>query len=1010
MRRRYDGPQRDGLIIPRLAPVKPTSTLLFAAGAAPGRVTQADEMRVLLINRIAEEFGKGLKQSRRRRLADFVIDKAFEAVPPGGTIGKDTVGHLEMQAREKAKHLSTLPPTPPRTLEGQLAHGRSEREERKVLELRKERKKAIKAVESIGTTAPPSLVRLRLEIFEAARRRAKEAAQIAAAQAAAEEEDRWRKQFELPDPNSQNGSSQLSSQPPFPPPHPSPSMSDSSAAALRTTRLNIALREAESTLKMRSEALKLISSAAVTKKAEWQYAAEERERQVQLAPSRKASDARQRIRSATLLEEEALIKRKKSMSLLEQAKLDCMRAQEQYDMLHTLIGRDALAKEAESNRKKQSAAETEKRREQMGLAKKTSISSTAEARRLRSISAPPPLPGPDGSRPEREIEAIKRDDLMNAFKNSSDYLNRRADAVERQAISDSWRNSISGSASRTSTFLGSEDDTIEYLGVNVDAGLPGDEFLIPSAMEQQRRARATAAASHAVNALLPLPRNLRPRTDAAYEAALREAASERVKEINMKAKAKDQAIKDYVNASRASQRLGGMAPDATAVMLAVEGVVVPPIPPPHKPSRRVVKLEQLLAEQKAQDNMTFFQYRGDSQYAQDGEEMAVEGLSVPPAGAPSLASENAQSATRPRRSSASGARYSKWFSSNPIFEVLDLEGIRKRDSHSYQSEEAEKKNDRKSPTSLNVHDSSEEDIPSVETIYETARASLRTETSAFAPTVPAPVLPPPPPPPPTRALSIHPALLSSKLIADSKPLTKADENIKERLYLESSSQTLFSSGHNSAHTVDDSTGHHSAHHSAHAFNIPSSGGGRARDALFVAPPPAPMQAVPRPRMSIVNKNEWQTTEDAAQSAAATQALVKGVKLKKKQSKFTSMGHDREEVIEALISRPSSLGRGRKAGSSTSSFRSFGATSVTLVAPARKARKVNINMVENVSLAPHLGLKPFPTPTPLGFSPVDRENHIISIKPTISETLISLAKPKSITQQPPPVTLTPFHTL
>jgi len=979
--------------------MKPTSTLLFAAGAAPGRMTQADEMRVLLINRIAEEFGKGLKQSRRQRLADFVIDKAFEAVPPGGSIGKDTVGHLEMQAREKAKHLSTLPPTPPRTLEGQLARGRSEREERKVLELRKERKKAIKAVESIGTTAPPSLVRLRLEIFEAARRRAKEAAQIAASQAAAEEEDRWRKQFELPDPNAslkdQNGSNQLPSQPPFPPSHPSSSMSDSSAAALRTTRLNIALREAESTLKMRSEALKLISSAAVTKKAEWQYAAEERERQVQLAPSRKASDARQRIRSATLLEEEALIKRKKSMSLLEQAKLDCMRAQEQYDMLHTLIGRDASAKEAESNRKKQSAAETEKRREQMGLAKKTSISSTAEARRLRSISAPPPVPGPDGSRPEREIEAIKRDDLMNAFKSSSDYLHRRADAVERQAISDSWRNSISGSASRTSTFLGSEDDTIEYLGVTVDAGLPGDELLIPSAMEQQRRARA----SYAVNALLPLPRNLRPRTDAAYEAALREAAIERVKEINMKAKAKDQAIKDYVNASRVSQRLGGMAPDASAVMLAVEGVVVPPILPPHKPSRRVVKLEQLLAEQKAQDNMTFFQYRGDSQYAQDGEEMAVEGLSVPPAGAPSLASENAQSAARPRRSSASGARYSKWFSSNPIFEVLDLEGIRKRDPHSNQSEEAEKKNDRKSSTSSNVHDSSGGEVPSVETIYETARASLRTETSAFAPTVPAPALPPPSPLPPTRALSIHPGMSSSKLISDSKPLSIADENIKERLYLESSSQTLYS------------TGHHSALHSAHAVNAQSSGGGRARDALFVAPPPAPMQAVPRPRMSIVNKNEWQTTEDAAQSAAATEALVKGVKLKKKQSKFTSMGHDREEVIEALISRPSSLGRGRKAGSSSSSFRSFGATSVPLVPPARKARKVNINMVENVSLAPHLGLKPFPSPTPLGFSPVDRENHIITIKPLISETLIALATPKSITQQPLPASLkTPFHTL
>ena len=987
MRRRYDGPTRDGPLIPRLVPMKPTSTLLYAAGASSGRMIQADEMRVLLINRIAEDFGKGLKQSRRRKLADFVIDKAFEAVPPGGSIGKDTVGHLEMQAREKAKQLSTLPPTPPRTLEGALSHGRREREEKKVLELRKERKKAIKAVETVGTTAPPSLVRLRLEIFEAARRRAKEAEQLAASQAAAEEEERWQRQFNLSNPDkSQDESSHQADARPQSATPPSPP-SESSASALRAKRLSIALREAESTLKMRSEALRLLSSAAVTKKAEWQYASEERERQVQLAPSRKASDARQRIRSATLLEEEALIKRKKALSLLEQAKIDCMRAQEQFDMLHTLIGRDALAKEAEENRNKQSASETEKRREQMGLTKKSAISSAAEARHLRSLSAPPPLPGPDGSHPEREIEATKRDELLSAFKAGAEYLNKRADAVERQAISDSWRNSISGASIRSTAVFDSDDNMIEHLGVNVDAGVPGDEFLIPSAMEQQRRARASAAASFAVNALLPLPRNLRPRSDTAHEAALREAARERVKEMNMKAKAKDEAIKDYVKASRESQRLGGMAPDATATMLAVEGVVIPPIPPPHKPSRRIVKLEQMLAEQTAQDNKTFFQYRGDSQYAQVGEEMAVEGLSAPPAGAPSLALDTSQAAPRPRRSSASSARYSKWFSSNPIFDVLDLEGIRKRDNHdknSTQSEEVVKKKEW-TASNLTENDQSEE-LPSVEAIYETAKASLRAETTELAPR-------PPPPPPPFRSSSSQPIVAMSKPpMIDHYEDKNIQDAVNDRSFVNSSSQTTSATGYHAAHA-----------HSASANK-------RAQVNLVVAPPPAPMQVVPRPRMSVVNKNEWQTAEDAAQSAAATEALVKGVRLKKKPSKFTPLGHNREEVIEALISRPSSLGRSRKAGSSTSTFRSFGATSIESVPPQRKSRKVNIKMVENVSLAPHQGLKPFPTPNPLGFSPVDRENRIVTIKPLISETLINLATPKSISQQPSPSTLKVFHTL
>jgi len=988
MRRRYDGPTREEQLVPRLAPMKPTSTLLYAAGSASSRFTQADEMRVLLINRIAEEFGKDLKQTRRRKLADFVIDKVFEAIPPGGSIGKDTVGQLEMQAREKAKLLLKLPPSPPRTLEGALSHGRSEREERKVIELRKERKKAIKAIETVGTSAPVSLVRLRLEIFEAARRRAKEVAQAAAAQAASDEEERWQKQFELPKSNTvQDETSRTVVGPPIPPSfHQGVDIDQLSASnsAARAKRLNIALREAESTLKMRSEALRLASSAAVTKKAEWLYASEERERQIQLAPSRKANDARQRIRSASLLQEEALVKQQKANAHLEQVKIDCMRAQEQFDMIHNLINRDNLAKEAEITQKNQAAIETQKRREQMGLTRpnKPPITNAAHARRLRTLSAPPPLPGPNGTRPERQIEATKRDDLMSALKAGADYFDRRANAVERQAVSDSWRSSIHESSNWTSNnMMSSDDNIIENLGVNVDAGEPGDEYLIPLDMEMQRRSRATAAASFAINALLPLPRNLRPRTNSAHEAALREAASERVKEMNKKAKAKDQAIKDYVKASRESQRHGGMAPDATSVMMAVDGIVVPPVLPPHKPSRRIVQLEKLLAEQKAQDEKTFFQYRGDFQYAQENEEMAVEGLSLEPAGAPSFVGENhTHSSTRPRRSSASGARYSKWFNSGSIFDILDLEGIRKETSkqkQQHQQQQQQHQQRQQNEDDKVIETSNYE--PSVEFIYETARASL--QSKAVAPPTPPPHLPPPtfPSPKPVSKSSVH-------TLSDIRSTDIPFESVSVQAKVSQDDTRILETRKKSL--------------------LPQS-----MVRVMVAPPPAPMQVVPTPRMTSINKNEWQTAEDAADSAAATEALVKGVKLKKKPSSFTLSGHNRDEIIEGLLSRPSALGISRKAGSKTSSYRSFGATSIVNIPQERKKKKVAIKMVENTSLAIHQGLKPLPTPKPLGFSPVDHLNRIVEIKPLLSETLISLAKPRTITNPPPPPPIkTPFHTL
>ena len=981
MRRRYDGQTRDEQLVPRLAPMKPTSTLLYAAGSASSRFTQADEMRVLLINRIAEEFGKDLKQTRRRKLADFVIDKAFEAIPPGGSIGKDTVGQLEMQAREKANQLLKLPPSPPRTLEGALSRGRSEREERKVIELRKERKKAIKAIETVGTSAPPSLVRLRLEIFEAARRRAKEVAQAAAAQAASDEEELRQKKFELPKSIIvQDESSRTAVGPPLPPSiHQKVDLDQLSASnsAARAKRLNIALREAESTLKMRSEALRLASSAAVTKKAEWLYASEERERQIQLAPSRKANDARQRIRSASLLQEEAHVKQQKANAHLEQAKIDCMRAQEQFDMINNLINRDTLAKEAEITRKNQADTETQKRREQMGLTRpnKPLITNSAHARRLRTLSAPPPLPGPNGTRPEREIEATKKDDLMRALKAGADYFDRRADAVERQAVSDSWRSSIHETSNWTSNnMMSSDDNIIEHLGVNVDAGESGDEYLIPLDMEMQRRSRATAAASFAINALLPLPRNLRPRTNSAHEAALCEAASERVKEMNKKARAKDQAIKDYVKASRESQRVGGMAPDATSVMMAVDGIIVPPVLPPHKPSRRIVQLEKLLAEQKAQDDKTFFQYRGDFQYAQENEEMAVEGLSLEPAGAPSFVVDNStHSSTRPRRSSASGARYSKWFNSGSIFDILDLEGIRKETSKQQQQQQQQHQHQEQQNEEDHVIETSKDfDLkPSVEFIYETARASL--QSKAVAP--PAPPAPPPPPP-----------LPSSKPVSKSSVHTQSEIRTRDIPFESVSVQAKVSQ--------DDKR----------IFET-------RKTYLPPQPPPVPMQVIPAPRMTSINKNEWQTAEDAADSAAATEALVKGVKLKKKPSSLTLSGHNRNEIIEGLLSRPSALGISRKAGSKTSSYRSFGATSIVNIPQERKKKKVAIKMVENTSLAIHQGLKPLPTPKPLAFSPVDHLNRIVEIKPLLSETLISLAKPRTISHpHPPPSIKTPFHTL
>ena len=147
----------------------PASTLLFAAGAAAGRARKADALRALLINRVAEDAARALKPSRRARLADFVIDAAFEAVPPGGAIGATTVAELEAAAQRRAREIAAEPPTPPRGLAGALARGAREREDRRAAALRAERKRALASVAAAGVSEPPSMQRLRLELFEAAR-------------------------------------------------------------------------------------------------------------------------------------------------------------------------------------------------------------------------------------------------------------------------------------------------------------------------------------------------------------------------------------------------------------------------------------------------------------------------------------------------------------------------------------------------------------------------------------------------------------------------------------------------------------------------------------------------------------------------------------------------------------------------------------------------------------------------------------------------------------------------
>ncbi len=93
-----------------------STTLLYAAGASAGRIKKTDEMRALLIDRLANDVYALIPMTQRRRMQQIVEDAVCAAVPQGVPmeIGADLVARLERKLRKEAEALAAAPETPPR--------------------------------------------------------------------------------------------------------------------------------------------------------------------------------------------------------------------------------------------------------------------------------------------------------------------------------------------------------------------------------------------------------------------------------------------------------------------------------------------------------------------------------------------------------------------------------------------------------------------------------------------------------------------------------------------------------------------------------------------------------------------------------------------------------------------------------------------------------------------------------------------------------------------------------
>jgi hypothetical protein len=521
-------------------------------------------------------------------------------------IGAGTVYTLERSLAAKAQALTTAPTTPPRpaaaaaatTLFGGGLAGPLEDAAKRVGGLRKQRRAAAKDLQTKGTTAIPSLSRLRMELFDAARKF------TASGRGVRGPGDGERGAAAAPQPQPQPSSSRAPPRasyeddddddddllydglpipparaalpadlpfrtavvdarrthgvgaPPAPPPQSlQPSVPAATAGPAQRGPMENAKGAALSGYNLSSARLLSAQERARKTRQEHQSASFEVERQIQLVPSKPAPAARAAIKAARVAEEKALLARMRAQAEVESCRMEALRARERLDLVLGMEANDKMTHASADFRKKVREEELRRQRAVMGLdaggdggpasADAGAGARVSEGDEGRRTTAGPANPALRPSRPSREER-------------------RHAEAAAQLGA--------------LSARYAAAADALEFGG-----GRGRDEDGDPLGGEEEG-VDPSVLRSHTALCAAARTAGRRPQENEWAEAALRAATLERVVEMRAAEEYKAAATRQYIETARRRLEAGESAPDASRVGSLIPSFQArpPPVPAPAR--------------------------------------------------------------------------------------------------------------------------------------------------------------------------------------------------------------------------------------------------------------------------------------------------------------------------------------------------------------------------------------------------------------------------------------------